>query len=225
MRAVELSTQRRQWSPAAGVLAVLFLFTLSEDFRPHHLLTVDSAKANFRYGLSRGEISHLHPRSDLRGAAEWLTRHTTPARDLVVNAFPGVDFYYPDFDYTYIDRSNQRFTAYVCRRGSIERWGNLPLLDSVSAIQSQMAHSERSFVVTDSRSAKEVMERFKDWRPRVVWTSMEGHVNVIVFAHKPDTIPLTSEAPGSHTPATPGSSAHGMRLAAPVTTRPGQQGS
>jgi hypothetical protein len=168
-------------APVAAAVATLVLFGLSGDFRPHHLLNVDSMQANFRLGLPRGQVSHLHPRGDVRGAAQWLGRHALSKDDILINASPGVDYYFPRFAFAYVDQAHQRFEAYACREGTRERWGGLPLLHDVRSLESEIARPGRTVLVIDTRTALTLLPRLERWRPHVAWTSVEGGIKVVVF--------------------------------------------
>jgi hypothetical protein len=169
-----------QWRTALGVVAALALFVVSEDFGIRHLARIDSPDVNFRVGIEGRLRSHLLHRADARGAAEWLSQHASPGT-LVVNAYPSVDLYYPDFDYTFIDEHNQRFRAYACREGTMERWGNLPLLYTASALQSRLASGSRMIVVASRKETQGFQQRFAKWGPHLAWRSIDGDVEILDF--------------------------------------------
>ena len=125
---VEAVASRKSMATAFTAVAALGVFALTEEFSPRHLLKIDSPEVNFRVDTPGGDEAHLQPRSDPRGAAKWLAANSTDDQDLVINGVPTVDFYFSGFDYTYIDWQHRRFRAYACRQGTVERWGNLPLL-------------------------------------------------------------------------------------------------
>jgi hypothetical protein len=158
-------------------VAALGVFALTEDFSPRHLLKVDSPEVNFRIDAP-DEEAHLQGRSDPRGAARWLKAHARD-RDLVVNGVPTVDFYYSGFDYTYIDWQHRRFQAYACRQGTVERWGNLPLLYSVEAIQSKIEGADRAFLVIDGQRVDGFLVRLARWQPQVTWSALDRRIHVI----------------------------------------------
>lgn len=181
VRVVERPLGARRWATAAGVAAAALLFVFSEDFRPRHLVDIETARVNFRLDVSRRERAHLLPRGDVRGAAEWIARHSRP-EDLVINGVPSVDYYFDGFDFTYVDRGHQRYGAYACRRGTVERWGNLPLLASVEDIDARIATADRSFLVLGTADATRMLRELAHREPQVVWTSIEGDIQVVAFA-------------------------------------------
>jgi hypothetical protein len=168
---------RNSLATTLTAIAALGVFALTEDFSPRHLLKVDSPEVNFRIDAP-DEEAHLQGRSDPRGAAQWLKAHARD-RDLVVNGIPTVDFYYSGFDYTYIDWQHRRFQAYACRRGTVERWGNLPLLYSVEAIQSKIEGADRAFLVIDGQRLEGFLERLERWQPQVTWSALDRRIHVI----------------------------------------------
>ena len=151
---IEAVGSRKSLATAFTTGAALGVFALTEDFSPRHLLKIDSPEVNFRVETTGGDEAHLQPRSDPRGAANWLAANSTDDQDLVINGVPTVDFYFSGFDYTYIDWQHRRFPAYACRQGTVERWGNLPLLYTVEAMQSEIERADRAFLVIDASKAR-----------------------------------------------------------------------
>lgn len=194
MRAFERLPLRRPLGVALGAGAATALFVASEDFNASHLANIDSAPVNFRLDLKGRQISHLLSRSDVRGAADWLSHHAE-RDDVVVNGFPSVDFYYPDFDYTYIDSRSQRFPAYACDRGTRERWGNLPLLYTDAALEQRLVQGQPTYLVASNRMAPQLLERYASHEPRIVWTSIERGIDIIRFEPGGDRPLMAVEAP------------------------------
>jgi hypothetical protein len=182
-RLIEASPQLRQSATALTALVALTGFALTEDARPQHLLNIDSAESNFRVGAVGRKEAHYISRTDPRGAAEWLSEHASDDRDLVINGFPSVDFYFEKFDFAYIDWRSRRFEAYACHRGTVERWGNLPLLYRVDALESQIANADKAFLVIDDEQLDGLLQQLAPWQPRIAWTSIDGRVNVVTFKH------------------------------------------
>ena len=143
------------------------------------MLNIDSPEVNFRVKNPGGDEAHLQPRSDPRGAADWLAAHATDDQDLVINGVPTVDFYFSGFDYTYIDWHHSRFQAYACRQGTVERWGNLPLLYTVEAMQAEIEQADRAFLVMDGRRLEEFLQRLAPWQPNVRWSALDRRINVV----------------------------------------------
>jgi hypothetical protein len=174
---VEAVVNRNSLATTFTAVAALAAFALTEDFSLRHLLNIDSPEVNFRVDAGDKE-AHLQARSDPRGAARWLTEHTR-GQDLAINGVPTVDFYYSGFDYTYIDWHHRRFPAYACRRGTVERWGNLPLLYSVEAMQSEIERANRAFLVIDGKRLEGFLERLARWQPHVAWSALDQRIHVI----------------------------------------------
>ena len=107
---------------------------MTEDFDLRHLRYVDSQVVHFRVGMKPSRAQHLNARANVRAAAEWLNRNISNG-DVVIDSFQSLDFYYPKIDYFYMNWSDPRFAGWTCRGGTIERWGNTPLLYTVSALR------------------------------------------------------------------------------------------
>lgn len=174
---VEAIISRKLLATTITAVAALGIFALTEDLSLRHLMKIDSPEVNFRVGAG-DEEAHFQPRSDPRGAARWLAAHADD-QDLVINAVPTVDFYFSGFDYTYIDWQHRRFPAYACRLGTVERWGNLPLLYTVEAMESEIVRADRAFLVIDGQRLEGFLQRLAPWHPRVTWSALDRRINVI----------------------------------------------
>jgi len=123
---------------------------------------------------------HLIHQADSRSAARWLGTHVNPMHDVVINASPGVDFYYRDFDFAYIDWTQQRFLAYACDRGRRERWGNQRLLYTKEALRDALTSRRRGYVVASSEQAQVLrQDALHGLRSRVVHESPDTRLQVI----------------------------------------------
>ena len=107
-------------------------FAFTEDFQPRHLAAIDRPEALYRADFTPGMQAHLEIRNDLRALAEWL-RQQVNANDQVIVASHGVDYYYPAAAF-FVDDANVDFPQYSCQYGTVDRWSNLPLLHSASAL-------------------------------------------------------------------------------------------
>jgi hypothetical protein len=177
------------WGKGATWAAVILLlggFALSGDLQPRRLLAIDSADSNFGDFAKRGERSNILGRSDVRGAARWLADNRGPQDTLIVNGFPGVDFYFDGFDFAYIDQDNQRYEAYACNRGTVERWGNLPLLSSIEDLNAKVAASRRTLMTIDAPALEAMRGRLTGAAPRVRWVSRDGYVKIIEIVRPAD---------------------------------------
>ncbi|HVO46554.1 MAG TPA: glycosyltransferase family 39 protein [Steroidobacteraceae bacterium] len=155
-------------------------FTLSEDFRPVHLWNIDSAAVSFRLNASPAEIAHYQPRSDLRGAADWLTSHVDRASDIVINSFPGVDFYYPHSNFYWMDQSDVRFESWSCRRGRFERWSNLPLLHSPQALGTQIGTGRKVWIVMETSRLPALQASLGTVPWSVAWQGLTPDIAIVL---------------------------------------------
>ena len=172
-------------TPATALVAAAGLY-LSGDLQPGRLLAIDTAAANFAKSSMTGGYSNILRRSDVRGAARWLAANARSAGTLIVNGFPGVDYYFHGFDFAYIDRKNQRYQSYACSRGTVERWGNLPLASSVKELNVRIADSRRALMVIDTPSLT-LLNRGLASPPEVKWVSIDGYITIIEIAKPVDT--------------------------------------
>jgi hypothetical protein len=179
----QLASRLRFSAPAAMGVALL-LFMLTEDFHPRHLLIIDSDVATQRRDLPRSLAAHIVGRSDVRGVAQWLQENAEPGA-LTINAFPSADYYYSRFALTYIAQDSSRFRAYACRRGTWERWGNLPLVYDTTTLQRRIAAAGRAYIVAAPTQAEEFRTALASLKPREVWETPDGEVRVLVLGAAP----------------------------------------
>ena len=125
--------------------------------------------------------SNILRRSDPRGAAEWLAVNATSPGSLKINGYPSVDFYFRDFDFAYIGPGNHRYWTYSCQRGTVERWGNLPLLTAIADLQQQISRSGHAYIVIDTPSREALLTGLSAWHPRVEWTSRDGYISILTI--------------------------------------------
>ncbi len=154
-------------------------FVLSEDFRPHHLWNIDTEEVNFRIGISGRLAGHYHPRSDVRAAADWLRAHVVRGQDIVIDSFPGVDFYYRAADFYFITQTDPRFEVYSCRRGTVQRWSNLPMIDSYDGLLAKAASGHRLWLVLEESRMPDVTARLPAGEWTVQWTSRKGDISIV----------------------------------------------
>lgn len=176
--AQELFGQTRLAAAAAAVLA-LGGFALTEDFRPRHLWNIDTEAVTFRIGMPPAEAAHYQERSDVRSAAQWLAAHVHQGQDIVINSFPGVDFYYRQADFYYMEETDPRFESWSCRRGELERWSNLPLLHSIGALRSQLASGRRVWLVMESSRLPQLESAFGSGTWQLAWSSREHDIAIL----------------------------------------------
>jgi hypothetical protein len=165
--------------------AVLLYFAATEDFQPRHIVLIDSAPVNFRIGMSVARASHYYPRNDMRGVAEWLTKHVEPG-DVVVGGIPNLDQYYPDFTYFYVDEQDDRYDAYICPDRRHERWTNHPLLYGPAQLKPIVASQRRVYVNVYPDTAERLTQAaaVEGWTITRVWTALDGKTDVLLI--RPD---------------------------------------
>ena len=164
---------------AAATVVCLLAFVASEDFRPIHLWNIDSEAINFRIGMGSRLSGHYHPRSDTRAAATWLQAHATRGEDLVIIAFPGVDFYYPKSDYFFVAESDPRFESWACSRGTTQRWSNLPMIHSYEALRAKVAGGRRVWMVLEPSRMQPILAVLPPGSWTLEWTSREHDISIV----------------------------------------------
>jgi hypothetical protein len=162
---------------AAGLttLAALGGFAMSEDFQPHHLLEVDQPAEAFRLNMTPGMQSHLVIREDYRSLAGWLQGHV-PSNGLVVFGTHGLDHYYPDVSYFYVDEHDSNFRDWSCRGGTIERWANHPLLYSPEMLIRHIAPDQTAYLVAFSYDPAAVLAPFASLHPVIEATFSDAMI-------------------------------------------------
>jgi hypothetical protein len=176
-------------------LLILGAYLLSEDFRPNHVATIDSRDSNFRVRMHGRAETHLQSRTDPRGAAHWIDAEATLTGDIAINGFPAASFYSDRFDFAYTDMGHQRYGAFACQRGTVERWSNLRLLASTKDLRREIDRSRRAFLVVDTKQMTQVVEDLGDLGPEEVWRSIDGDVIVLEFDRRTSTLLEPPPAP------------------------------
>lgn len=179
------SLSQARHAAVAAALSTILLFAFTEDTGVRERMGPALAQAVPAILAPAAGRGHLVGRTDNRGAAAWLAANAQPHQDFIVNASPGVDFYYRDFDSAYIDWTQQRFLAYSCDRGTRERWGNLPLIYRGEDLQHSVDSHDRSLVIATTAQATELsrgaLARFS---PSVVFESTDGRLQVLEIRRK-----------------------------------------
>ncbi len=170
-----------------GSLLCILAFVASEDFRPWHLLNIDTEAVNFRIGMPGRLAGHYHPRSDVRSAAMWLQAHAVPGQDLVVISFPGVDFYYPQADDYLVADTDPRFEAWSCRRGTTQRWSNLPMIHSYDTLVAKSA-GRRVWLVLERARMQQPLARFPAGAWTLAWSSRSGDIVIVSIRQPPAAV-------------------------------------
>jgi Dolichyl-phosphate-mannose-protein mannosyltransferase len=151
-------------------MAAVGAFALSEDFQPRHLLHIDSRTETFRLNMSQDMADHLVYRDDYPDTARWLTQHATANHATTINGVHALDYYYPGFRYFFVDVHDPNFSQWSCRGGSVERWGNYPLLYSVDQLKATIASSGRVYLVVFVYDSSQVMLELAALHPTIAYT-------------------------------------------------------
>jgi hypothetical protein len=171
-----ISARGRAAAAVAPILC-LGLFMLSEDFQPRHLFKIDRPEAIFRRDIPRQE-GHLVARDDTRALAQWLERNVA-AGGRVINAYQSLDYYDPKVDFFYVDRNDFNFASYACDYGTIDRWSNRPLVQSVEGLTSVISSGRKTYLVTYSTRLPALLPQLLRYHPTVAWS--EGSLSVVEF--------------------------------------------
>lgn len=163
----------------AGVLAALCAFALAEDFQPRHLWNIGTYAINYRIGMSDLEADHYQNRSETRSAAIWLSRHVDARHDLIINTFPGVDFYFPNMSFFFMPDSDPRFENWSCRHGTVARWSNRPLIHTLQGLEAELASGRRTWMVVETARFGPFLSKLPGVRSRVEWSSRAGDISII----------------------------------------------
>jgi hypothetical protein len=166
-RIVEMAIS--QPAAIAGVTSALVVlgFALTEDFSPHHLRYIDSDVETFRLNMPPGVQSHLVIRDNYRALAGWL-RANVPADAVVINGVHGLDHYYPAFKYFYVEESSPNFPDWSCRKGTVERWNNYPLLYSERGLADAIGTTQAAYLVDFGYDKAALLLSLAPLHPRVV---------------------------------------------------------
>jgi len=163
---------------AAGLSIAIALggFALTEDFMPQHLLHINAPQETFRTKMSPGMQSHLVIRDDYRALTDWLHRSVPPG-SIVINGVHGLDRYYSGFRYFYVDETSPTFPECSCRHGTVERWGNYPLLYTAASLSTAIGPDSVGYLVTFGYDSQAVLLSLAALSPRVA--ASEGAIIVI----------------------------------------------
>jgi hypothetical protein len=178
-----LTTGQAGWVIGAG-LCLLF-FCVTEDFRPRHILRIDSRQINFRMGMSAVLAAHYYPRSDYRLVAQWVDGVRRPG-DTVMSDVPPVDLYYPATNAVYLPDGDERYDDFVCLRNDTDRWTNLPLIYGADALSRRLAAGRRIILLMYPGDVAPFLAdgRARDWTQTVAWTSPDDGVAAIVLSRR-----------------------------------------
>jgi hypothetical protein len=117
----------------------------------------------------------------VRAAAIWLQEHVAPGQDIVIDSFPGVDFYYRNSDFYFVSDTDGRFDVWSCRRGTVQRWSNLPMIHSYDTLAAKVATGRRVWMVVETSVMPQVLARFPPAEWTVEWTSRARDIAIVAF--------------------------------------------
>jgi hypothetical protein len=185
-----LAERRRSFAPGVAIACVLTCFVISGDFRPSHLLHVDSSAVNFRVGMSPVRADHYYIRNDVRGVAQWLRANVKP-EDLVIDGIPNLDPYYHDFEYFYLGLDEDRYDAYICADGKTERWTGHPVLHGVQALKAVIVPGRLAYITVyhDVEPQLRKAAAAEGWVLTRAWTAADQDTDVLRI----EAIPRGSE--------------------------------
>jgi hypothetical protein len=165
-RGAELLARKPVAIAGLTTIATLGGFALSEDFRPGHLLHIDERATTFKAGMPGGMQSHLVIRDDYRALAGWLQRNV-PSDALVINGVHGLDHYYHGISYFYVNVRDPNFPQWSCRNGTVERWGNYPLLYSVDELAAVIKAKPAAYLVAFGYDNRQLLQSLAQLQPRI----------------------------------------------------------
>jgi hypothetical protein len=154
-------------------------FALSEDFQPYHLRNIDRPAELFRSRMNPDMQAHLEIRNDYRELGAWLRQRVVADSDVVINGVHGLDFYYPQISQFFVDERDPDLPSWSCQRGSVERWGNYPMLYTVNALKARIAASRTTYLIVYPANNPGLLTSLAAFAPQVAWT--QGYVAVIVL--------------------------------------------
>ena len=146
-RVAQQLIRQREMAVMATTAVALGGFALSEDFQPGHLMRIDSPAQTFRIGMKPGVQSHLIIREDYRSVALWL-QNNVPAHALVINGVHGLDHYYSGIQYFYVDERSENFPDWACRHGTVERWGNYPMVYTIDSLTKLVKGAPKAYLIS-----------------------------------------------------------------------------
>jgi hypothetical protein len=178
-RGAQFLLKGRPAAPAVAGLIALCGFALSEDFQPRHLRAIDRPAEIFRSRMNPDLQAHLEIRNDYRELAAWLKQRVAAHGDVVINGVHGLDYYYPQISYFFVDERDPDMPSWSCQRGSVERWGNYPMLYTVPSLKARIAASRTTYLIVYPANNPGLLASLADFAPRIAWS--QGYVDVVVL--------------------------------------------
>jgi hypothetical protein len=146
------------------------------------LLHIDSRAETFRLNMSQDMADHLVYRDDYPDTARWLAQQASANHATTINGVHALDYYYPGFRYFFVDVHDPNFSQWSCRGGSVERWGNYPLLYSVDQLKATIASSGRVYLVIFVYDSSQVMQELAALHPTIAYT--QGATVILDFQRR-----------------------------------------
>jgi uncharacterized membrane protein len=139
--------RRMPLADAVTAASALAVFATTEDFDIDHLRHIDQPSALKREDISANLAAHFVPHGDALVLVRWLNEHVAPGRDIVIAGDQVLDFYYPNVAYFFFDYRDDMFFQSSCRRGTLERWTNKPMVYTAEALETVVPAQGRAFLV------------------------------------------------------------------------------
>lgn len=165
-----------------GSAVLAFLFIVSEDFNPRHLMQISRPDAIYRQNFSAPMQNHLYFRIDFRSVGRYIDANRS-GDDIVISAIVPATYYIDDVDAIYMPESSPLFRISACNYGSIERWTNLPLLTTKNQFLEFVQRSRTTWLVMPNAVQSTKFETIKSlFENRESFMSPDGAIRVFRFA-------------------------------------------
>ncbi len=201
---MSLVRRQRRVPALAAVLVPFACFAATGDLQIRHVARIDSGDVNFRVGMSAIRADHYYPRNDMRSVAEWLAAAVRPG-DAVISGIPTLAQYYPQFDYFFLDDSDERYETYVCPDNRTERWSNHPVLYNWDALKPVLASSRRVYATLYADAERRLARHAAaaGWSVTRAWRTERGHAEVLLIAARSVAAQPGAAQPGAAQPGAP----------------------
>ena len=150
-----------------------------------HLINIDSYNSNFRIGYDDRRARHYYPRMDFRGAAEFVNNNAGDSDRIIITAVVFAQ-YLKKPNFVYLDKGDRRYSGQACLNDPIERWTNLPLLESIAELSAKINADglPTSWIIIDQQTSK--TQRWVSFLQqnsgnKEVYKSPDGRATVYVF--------------------------------------------
>jgi hypothetical protein len=86
---------------------------------------------------------------------------------LIINGVHGIDHYYGGINYFFVDERSSNFPDWSCSHGTVERWGNYPLLYSFDNLLSLVKAHSTTYLVAFAYDRDQLMRELAVLDPQV----------------------------------------------------------